>query len=114
MQKWPQDWKKSVFIPISKKGKAKQYSNYHTIALIPHASKILLKILQTRFQQYKNQELPDVQAGFKKAEEPEIKLLTSAGLQKRQEKLKKKKSTPARLTTLKPLAVWVTSNCGKF
>ena len=72
----------SVFIPIPKKDNAEECSNYHTIALIPHASKILLKILQTRFQQYKNQELPDVQAGFKKAEEPEIKLLTSAGLEK--------------------------------
>ena len=64
----------SVFIPIPKKGNAKECSNYHTTALISHASKVMLKILQARHQPYVNQELPDVQAGFKKAEEPEIKL----------------------------------------
>ena len=61
-----QDWKSSVFIPIPKKGDAKECSNYCTIALISHASKVMLKILQARFQQYVNQELPDVQAGFRK------------------------------------------------
>ena len=65
-QQWPQDWKKSVFIPIPKKGNAKECSNYHTIALISHASKGMLKILQDRLQQYMNCELPDVQAGFRK------------------------------------------------
>ena len=65
-QKWPQDWKRLVFIPISKKGNAKECSNYRTIALISHASKIMLKILQARLQQYVNWELPDVQAGFRK------------------------------------------------
>ena len=65
-QQGPQDWKRSVFIPIPKKGKAKECSNYHTIALISHASKVMLKILQTRLQQYVNCELPDVQAGFRK------------------------------------------------
>ena len=65
-QQWPRDWKRSVFIPISKKGKAKEYSNYHTIALISHASKVMLKILQAKLQQYVNHELPDVQAGFRK------------------------------------------------
>ena len=65
-QQWPQDWKRSVFIPISKKGNAKECSNYHTVALISHASKVMLKILQARLQQYVNQELPDVQAGFRK------------------------------------------------
>ena len=64
MQQWPQDWKRSVFIPIPKKGNAKEY--YHTIALISHASKIILKILHARLQQYVNHELPDVQAGFRK------------------------------------------------
>ena len=63
-QQWPQDWKRSIFIPIPKKGNAKECSNYHTIALISHASKVMLKILQARFQQYVNCELPDVQAGF--------------------------------------------------
>ena len=63
---WPQDWKMSVFIPIPKKGNAKECSNYHTIALISYASKVMLKILQARLQQYVNRELPDVQAGFRK------------------------------------------------
>ena len=65
-QQWPQDWKRSVFIPIPKKGNDKECSNYHTIALISHASKVMLKILQARLQQYVNHELPDVQAGFRK------------------------------------------------
>ena len=63
---WPQDWKRSDFIPIAKKGNAKECSNYHTISLILHASRVMLKILQARLQQYVNQELPDVQAGFRK------------------------------------------------
>ena len=63
---WPQDWKRSVFIPIPKKGNAKECSNYRTIALISHASKVMLKILQARLQQYINRELPDGQAGFRK------------------------------------------------
>ena len=66
-QQWPQDWKRSVFIPIPKKGNAKEYSSYCTIALISHTSKVMLKILQARLQQYVNRELPDVQAGFRKA-----------------------------------------------
>ena len=65
-QQWPQDWKRSVFIPIPKKGNAKECSNYHIIALISHASKVTLKILQARLQQYVNCEFPDVQAGFRK------------------------------------------------
>ena len=66
IQLGPQDWKRSVFIPIAKKGNAKECSNYHTIALISHASKVMLKILQARLQQYVNRELPVVQAGFRK------------------------------------------------
>ena len=65
-QQWPQDWKRSVFISISKKGNAKKCSNYYTTALISHGSKVMLKILQARLQQYMNHELPDVQAGFRK------------------------------------------------
>ena len=65
-QQWPQDWKRSVFIPIPKKGNAKDFSKYCTIALISHASKVMLKILQVRLQQYVNHELPDVQNGFRK------------------------------------------------
>ncbi|MDX6878031.1 hypothetical protein SJZ66_26595, partial [Klebsiella pneumoniae] len=68
-QQWPQDWKRSVFIPISKKGNVKECLNYHTIALISHASKVMLKILQGRLQQYMNQKLLDVQAGFRKGRE---------------------------------------------
>ena len=65
-QQWPQDWKRSVFITIPKKGNAKECSNYHTITLFSHASKVILNILQARLQQYMNRELPDVQAGFRK------------------------------------------------
>ena len=65
-QQWPQNWKRSVFIPIPKKGNAKECSNYHTVALISHGSKVMLKILQARLQQYINHEFPDVQAGFSK------------------------------------------------
>ena len=65
-QQWPQDWKRSLFILIPKKGNAKECSNYHTIALISHTSKVILKILQTRLQQYVNSELPDIQAGLRK------------------------------------------------
>ena len=65
-QQWPEDWKRSVFIPIPKEGNPKECSNYHTIALISHASKVMLKIIQSRLQQYVNRALPDVQAGFRK------------------------------------------------
>ena len=65
-QQWPQNWKRSVFIPIPKKGNAKECSNYYTIARISHTSKVMLKILQARLQQYVNREIPDVQAGFRK------------------------------------------------
>src|SRR5574338_1432923 len=112
-QQWPQDWKRSVFIPIPKKGNAKECSNYRTIALISHAGKVMLKILQARLQQYVNHELPDVQAGLEKAEEPEIKLPTSTGSSKKQES-SRKTSISALLTMPKPLTVWITINCGKF
>ena len=109
----PQDWKRSVFFPIPKKGNAKECSNYRTTALISHASKVTLKILQVRLQQYMNHELPDVQARFREAEEPEIKLPTSAGSWKKQES-SRKTSISALLTMPKPLTVWITINCGKF
>ena len=88
-QHWPQEWKRSVFIPIPKKGNTKESSNYCTIALISHANKVKLKILQARLQQYMNRELSDVQAGFRKAEEPEIKLPTSIVSSKNQENSRK-------------------------
>ena len=75
-QQWPQDWKRSILIPIPKKGSTKECANHWTIALISHASKVMLKILHARLQHYVNLQLPDVQAGSKKEEEPEIKLLT--------------------------------------
>ena len=89
-QQWPQNWKRSVFIPIPKKGNAKEFSNYHTIVLFSHASKVMLKILQGRLQQYMNREHPDVQAGFRKGRGTEIKLPTSAGSSKKEESSRKK------------------------
>ena len=86
---------------------------YRTIALISHASKLMLKILQARLQQYMNHELPDVQLVLKKAEEPEIKLPASDGSSKKQES-SRKTSISALLTMPKPLTVWIIINCGKF
>ena len=88
-QQWPQDWKRSVFIPIPKKGNAKECSNYHTIVVISPDSKEILKILQARLQQYMNCELQGVQAGLEKAEEKEIKLTISSGSSKKQESSRK-------------------------
>ena len=101
---------KVSFIPVPKKGNAKECSNYCTITLISHASKGMLKILQARLQQYVNRELPDV---LEKAEEPEIKLPTSAGSSKKQES-SRKTSIYVLLTMPKPLTMWITINCGKF
>ena len=112
-QQWPQDWKRSVCITIPKKGNAKECSNYCTIALISHASKVMLKIFQARLQHYVNREIPDVQAGFRKTEEPRIKLPTSAESSKKQ-KSSRKASLSALLTMPKPLTMWITINCGKF
>ena len=105
-------WKRSIFISIPKKGNAKECSNYCTIALISHASKVMLKILPARLQQYVNCKLPDVQTGFRRAEEPEIQLPTSTGSWKKQEN-SRKTSISALLTMPKPLTVWITRNCGK-
>ena len=104
---------KVSFIPIPKKGNAKECSNYHTFALISHASKVMFKILQARLQQYMNYELPMFQLVLEKAEEPEIKLPTSDGSLKKQEN-SRKTSISALLTMPKPLTVWITTNCGKF
>ena len=112
-QQWPQDWKKSVFIPIPKKGNAKECSNYCTIALISQASKIMLKILQARLKQYMNCEIPDVKLVLEKAEEPEINIPTSSGSLKKQGS-SRKTSISALLTMPKPLTLWITINCGKF
>ena len=103
-QPWPQDWKRSVFIPITKKGNVKECSNYSTIALISHASKVMLKIPQAGLQQYVNRELPDVQAGFRKGRGTRDKLPTSAGSWKKQES-SRKTSISAFLTMPKPLTM---------
>ena len=110
-QQWPQDWKKSVLIPIAKKGNAKECSNYRTIAVISHASKVMLKSLQARLQQYVNFQM--FKLVLEKAEEPEIKLPTSAGSWKKEES-SRKTAISALLTMPKPLTVWITRNCGKF
>ena len=112
-QPWPQDWKRSIFISIPKKGNAKECSNYCTIALISHASEVMLKILQVRLQQYVNCELPDVQLVLEKVGESEIKLPTSVGSWKKQES-SRKTSVSALLTMPKTLTVWITTRCGKF
>ena len=109
-QQWPQNWKRSVFIPIPKKDNAKEGSNYHTNALISHASKVMLKILQARFQQYMHCELPDVQARFRKARGTRDQIATSTGSSKKQ-KSSRKTSTSALMTTPKPWTLWIATNC---
>ena len=103
-QQWPQDWKRSVFISIPKTKNAKECSNDHTIALISHTGKGMLKILQARLQQYMNRELQMFKLVLEKAEEPEVKLSTSVGSLKKQES-SRKTSTSALLTMPKPLTV---------
>ena len=117
IQQWPQDWKTSIFIPIPKKGNPKECSNYRTIAFISHTSKVVFKILQARLQQYVNQELPDVQAGFRKGRGTKdqianIHWIIGSSLEKQESS--RKTSTSALLIMPKPLTVWVTTNCGKF
>ena len=113
IQQWPQDWKRSVFILIPKKGNAKECSNYHTIALISHVSKVMHKILQARLQQYMTVNFQMFKVDLEKAEEPEIKLPKSVGSLKKQES-SRKKPIFALLAKPKTLTVWITTNCGKF
>ena len=101
-QHWPQDWKRSVFIPIPKKGNAKECSNYRTIALISHASKVMLKIFQARLQQYVKHELADVQAGFRKGRGTRNQIGNTCWIIEKARQFQKKTSTSASLTTLKP------------
>ena len=112
-QQWPQDWKRSGFIPITKKGNDKGCSKYYTIALISHLRKVMLKILRVTLQQYVNHELLDVKTGFRKGRGPEIKLPTSAGSLKKPES-SRKMSISAWLSMPKPSTVWITINCRKF
>ena len=111
-QQWPQDWKRLVFIPIPKKGDGKECSNYHTIALISHASQVMLKILQARLQQYMNHELSDVQAGFRKGRGIRDQIAKICWIIEKA-KSSRKTSISALLTMPKPLTVWITINCGK-
>ena len=110
---WPQDWKWSVFIPILKKGNARECSNYHTIALISHTSKVILNILQARLQQYVNCEIPDVQSGFRKGRGTRDQIANIHWIIEKEERFRKP-STSVLLTTPKPLTVWIPTNCGKF
>ena len=106
-QQRPQNWKKSVFILVSRKGNAKECTNYCTIALISHASKVMLKILQARLQQYMNLELTDVQAGFRKGKGTRDQIANIGWIIVKARKFQKKSAS---LTMLKPLIVWITTN----
>ena len=103
----------SVFIPVPEKGNAKECSNYRTIALISHTSKVMLKVLQAKLQQYVNRELPNVQAGFKKGRGTRDQIANICWIIKKS-KSSRKTSTFDLLTTPKPLPVWITTNHGKF
>ena len=112
-QQWWQDWERSVFIPISKKGNAKECSNYCAIALISHNSKVMLKILKARLQQYVNRELPDVQAGFRKGRGTRDQIVNICWIMEKAREFQKT-SISALLTKPKSLIVWIMINCGKF
>ena len=112
-QKWPQYWKRSVFIPISRKGDAKECLNYYTIMLISHASKVMLKILQDRLQQYVYPKLPGVHARFRKGRGIRDEIADTSWIIRKQGN-SRKTSTPVLLILWKPLTVWITTNCGKF
>ena len=105
---------KGAFIPIPKKGNAKECSNYPTVALISHASKVMLKILQVRLQQNVNRELPDVQAGFRKGGGTRDQIANICWIMEKTRKFQKKTFTSALLATPKPLTVCITTNYGKF
>ena len=107
---WPQDWKRSVFILIPKKGNAKECSNHCTIALISHASRIKLKILQARLQQYMNHELPNIQAGFRKGRGTRHQIANICWIIDKAREFQEKTSNSALLTMPKPLTVWITTN----
>ena len=104
----------NCFIPIPKKGNAKECSNYHTIALISHASKVMLKVLQARLQQHVNLELSDVQVGFRKGRGTRDQIANIHWIIEKAREFQKKTSISALLTMPKPLTVWITINCGKF
>ena len=109
-QQWPHDWRRPIFIPIPKKGNAKECSNYHTIALISHTSGVMLTILQSRLQHYVNRELPDVQAGFRKGTGTRDQIANIHWIIEKARGFQKN----TYWTTLKPLTPWIPTNCGKF
>ena len=111
-QQWPQDWKRLVFLPIQKKGNAKECSNYHTIAFISHTSKVMLKILQARLQRYMNWELQDVQAGFRKGRRTKDQIANIHGIMRKDNS--RKMSTSASLIILKLWMHGSPPNGGKF
>ena len=113
-QQWPQNWKRSLFIPIPKKGNPKECANYCTIALISHASKVMIKIFQARLQQYVNHEFPDIQAGFREGRGTRDQIANIHWIIQKAREFQKKTSISALLTTPKPSTVWITINCGKF
>ena len=113
-QQWPQDWKSSVSIPLPKKGNVKECSNYRTIALISHTSKVMPQILQARLQQYVNHELPNVQAGFTKGRGTRDQIANIHWIIKKAKRVPEKTSISALLTMPKPSTMWITINCGKF
>ena len=108
-QQWPQDWKRPVFIPILKKGNAKESSNYCTTALISHASKVMLRILQVRLQYYVNRELPDVQAGFRKGRGTRDQIANICWIIEKAREFQKNIYF-CFMTIPKPLTVWITTN----
>ena len=112
-QQQPQDWQRSIFIPNPNKDNAKGCSSYCTITLISHASKAMLKIFQAGLQYYVNQDLPDVQAGFRKGRGTRDQIANICQILEKAREFQKT-STSASLTMLKPLTVWITTNCGKF
>ena len=109
---WPQDWKRSVFIPIPKKGDVKKCSNYHTIALISDTSKVMLKILQARLQQYINRELPDVQAGFRKGRGTTDPIANILWIMEKAREFQK--NIYFCFIDYTKALVWIITNCGKF
>ena len=112
-QQWPQDWKKSVFIPIPNKGNAKECANYCSIVLISHTSKVMFKILQARLQQYLNQELPGVQTGFGIDRGTRDQIANIRWIMEKAREFQKNIYF-CFIDYAKPLTVWITTNCGKF
>ena len=111
-QQWPQDWKRSVFIPVPKKGNVKECSNYHTISLISHSSSVMLKILQARLEQYVNCDLPDVQPGFRKGRGTRNQLANICWIIKKAREFHQ--NIYFCFTDYAKAFVWITTNCGKF